>query len=97
MANRESQATTGNLYGTVTDEVGAPLPGVFLSLTGTESQRTQVSNAEGEFRFMGVPPGTYQLTAELDGFNSVKRTDIEIHAGRDTPIKIVMSLANVDE
>ena len=97
MSNGAGQLQTGNLYGTVTDSEGEALPGVTLTLSGVEHPRIQISNAEGQFRFMGLEPGTYKLTAELDGFNTVEHPDIKISAGHDTTIKIEMTLANVEE
>ncbi len=52
-----AQLTTGNLYGTVADNDGQPLPGVTVTISGIGAPRVQVSNAEGQFRFLGLDPG----------------------------------------
>jgi hypothetical protein len=58
---------TGAITGKVTDEQGAPLPGVNLTLSGEKlmGARTTVSDANGDFRYPALPPGTYSLQAEL--------------------------------
>src|SRR6185503_6092809 len=52
-----AQLQTGNLYGTVKDQQGAPLPGVTATLTGQGAPQVQVSNAQGQFRFLNLAPG----------------------------------------
>ncbi len=57
--------TGGAVRGVVTEPGGSPLPGVTVTL-GT---RTTVTDANGEYEFRGVAPGTYPMTVTLSGFN----------------------------
>ena len=57
------QIQPGNLFGQVLDQQGMPLPGVTLTLEGQGAPQVQVSNAQGEFRFVGIPPSTNHLKA----------------------------------
>ena len=84
---------TGNLYGTVTDAEGERLPGVTLTLTGAEAPRIQVSDANGQFRFLDLSPGRYSVKATLEGFSTVVDNDVEIRIGTNTTIEIKMSRA----
>ena len=54
-----SAQTTGTIDGTVTDQSGAPLPGVTVEITSPNLQgtRTAVTAADGRYRFPSVPPG----------------------------------------
>src|SRR3954470_629795 len=63
----------GQIQGTVTDAQGAVLPGVSLTLRNTENgtARSTVSEGDGQYRFAGLQPGTYELKAELQGFATV--------------------------
>jgi protocatechuate 3,4-dioxygenase beta subunit len=70
------------------DDKDEPLPGATTALTGEGAPQVQVTNAEGQFRFMGLAPGTYALSAELEGFSSVKYPNISIAAGRNTTIGV---------
>ena len=87
------QLQTGNLYGAVEDDEGQPLPGVTVTLAGDQAPQIQVSNAEGRFRFLGLPPGRYRVSAELQGFSIVEYSNIAIGVGRNTTIEITLSSA----
>ncbi|MBM3311054.1 MAG: TonB-dependent receptor [Candidatus Aminicenantes bacterium] len=88
---------TGALRGTVKDDSGgAPLPGVNLTVAGPALMRTAaaVTNEEGVFRFPGLPPGRdYTLTAELQGFQPVKREGIIISVGMTVTVALQMKLS----
>ena len=62
--------TTGTVEGSVTDQSGAPLPGVTVSLASPALQgsRTAVTGSDGRYRFPALSPGRYEVTATLSGF-----------------------------
>ena len=91
-----AQLQTGNLYGTVTDDQGAALPGVTVTLTGSGAPQVQVTNAQGQFRFLGLGPGQYDLKAELEGFSTIDYPNITINIGRNTQIEVKLSAAVED-
>jgi hypothetical protein len=80
---------TGNLYGSVVDDKGDALSGVTVTLSGGAPQ-VQVTDAQGQFRCLGLPPGTYSLSAELEGFSSVKEPNISIAAGGNKTIQVTL-------
>src|SRR5579864_6066205 len=88
-----AQLQTGNLYGTVTDQKGANLPGVTMTLTGEGAPVVQVTGREGEFRFLSLSPATYVLKAELVGYSPVERPNIVINVGRNTILKVTLNSA----
>ena len=87
------QSTTGNLYGTVTDESGAPLPGVKVTIAGIGAAREQFTNEQGAFRFLALDPGGYTVTAELDGFGGLEYPDVAIRLGRSTDLPLTITAA----
>src|SRR3954464_9745630 len=91
-----AQLQTGNLYGTVTDDKGAALPGVTVTLSGQGAPQVQVTNAQGQFRFLGLPPGNVDLKAELEGFSTIDHPNIVINIGRNTSIEVKLSPAVED-
>ncbi|HEV2856077.1 MAG TPA: TonB-dependent receptor [Thermoanaerobaculia bacterium] len=91
-----AQLQTGNLYGTVTDDQGAALPGVTVTLAGGGAPQVQVTNAQGQFRFLGLAPGSYDLKAELEGFSTIDYPNIVINIGRNTQIEVKLSAAVED-
>jgi uncharacterized surface anchored protein len=64
--------TTYSLKGTVSDQSGALLPGVTISLFSVERMSAQVSNKDGAFEFANLPVGVYDLQAESPGFRMRK-------------------------
>jgi hypothetical protein len=84
---------TGNLYGTVTDTEGAPLPGVTVTMTGYGADRTQITDAQGDYRFLGLDPGGYYVKAALEGFSTVEYPNVVININRNTEILITLSAA----
>ena len=87
------QQTTGNLYGTVTDESGAALPGVKVTLSGIGATREQFTDAGGAFRFPALDPGSYDVAAELDGFGGLEFPDVSVRLGRNTDLPLVLTAA----
>ncbi len=84
--------TTGTIEGTVTDQSGAPLPGVTVEITSPNLQgtRTAVTAADGRYRFPSVPPGAYSVTGSLSGFGKVqKKATVTL----DATTTVLMSLA----
>jgi hypothetical protein len=88
-----AQLQTGNLYGTTTDNQGQALPGVTITLTGAGAPQVQVTNAEGQFRFLGLSPGSWAIKAELEGFSTVDYPNIAIGVGRNTTIEVTLTPA----
>jgi hypothetical protein len=88
-----AQAQTGNIYGTVKDEKGEPLPGVTLTLSGGGAPSIQVSDAQGQFRFIGIYPGTYKLEGSLEGFSPIIYPSLIVNLNRNTTVELAMSAA----
>jgi len=57
----------GNIYGTITDESGAVLPGVSITVTGETGTRTAVTGPQGAFRFLSLDRGPLHGGGEPDG------------------------------
>ena len=68
--------TTGDIVGHVTDETGGVLPGVTVEARGPAFQgvRSNVTDAAGAYRLVLLPPGTYKVTAALQGFATTEAT-----------------------
>jgi hypothetical protein len=92
-----AQIAAGTLTGTVLDSQGAVLPGVTVTLAGTDRTSTVVTDDTGQFRFLGLPPGFYSVTAELPGFTTVVRDRIEVRVGQTVNIPVELRIASVTE
>ena len=59
---------TGVVTGSTTDAEGSPLPGVLVTLSGDRGDQVVVAGADGSFRFALLPPGSYKVSGQLEGF-----------------------------
>lgn len=91
-----AQLQTGDLYGTVVGEDGSPLPGATVTVEGIGSPKVLVTDEKGEFRALGLYPGTYKVSAELQGYSTLEYPDIGIRVGGKTSIEITLSAAVED-
>src|SRR5207249_1804157 len=68
--NAFSQSTNATVGGTVQDATGAFIPGVTITATntGTGIVTTVISNEAGAYQFASLQPGTYDIKADLTGF-----------------------------
>ncbi|MEE2830519.1 MAG: TonB-dependent receptor, partial [Myxococcota bacterium] len=94
-----AQTTSGTLRGEVVDQTDTPLEGVSLKVTSDALQgsRTGTTGADGSFRFLALPPGTYRMDVEKEGYKTIIRTNLVMSMGRVVSIKLVMELPEVGE
>ena len=92
-------SSTGTIQGRIVDAQGAVLPGVTVTATSPAmlGAQTTVSSETGNYRFPAVPPGTYELTFELAGFNTLKRSGIIITLGFTAQVNVELALATLQE
>jgi hypothetical protein len=76
-----AQETTGTITGVASDQTGAVLPGVSVTIknTNTGISRTFVTNEAGLYTGSLLPVGAYEVTFELSGFQSVTLKNIDLH------------------
>ena len=85
----------GTISGKVTDESGAVLPGVTITLSGPD-KRSTITDAQGSFAFVGILPGEYQLIAELAGFTSMRQV-VTLALGSSESRLIRLGIGSVTE
>jgi hypothetical protein len=92
-------SSTGTIQGRVTDAQGAVLPGVTVTATSPAliQPQTTVTSETGNYRFPAVPPGNFELTYELAGFNTLKRSGISITLGFTANVNVELALATLQE
>jgi hypothetical protein len=89
-----AQSDRGIITGTVSDQNGAPMPGVAVAATqiSTNSQFKSVSNESGEFNLPSLPVGVYRLAVEKPGFKSSVHENVRLEGGAavrlDTKLEI---------
>src|SRR5215467_14589295 len=75
-----SQTSSTSLQGTVTDPSGAAIAGASVTLVNTESktERTLTTDAQGEYRFPFLSPGTYTLRVNAKGFVGYEQKGLQL-------------------
>jgi hypothetical protein len=89
----------GSIRGLVHDEQKAVLPGVIVTATGTSvaGVYAATTDAEGVYRLLNVPPGTYTISAELQGFSRVERPNVQLRAGLNLTLDLTLAVGRLDE
>ncbi len=93
------QSASSGIVGQVMDTSGAAVPGATVTVTnvGTSAQRTATSDAEGRFSFLSLPPATYTLRAELQGFQTAEVKNFELRTGETASPVLTLGLGSVTE
>jgi hypothetical protein len=94
-----AQEFRGRINGTVTDNTGAVLPGVTVTASSPAmiQPQVQVTGSEGDYRMIALPPGVYDLTFELAGFQTVKREGVRVIINQTLSVDQQMQVATLQE
>jgi hypothetical protein len=93
------QAYFGTVSGLLTDPTGAVIPGVHVTLTDVAKgyKFTATSNKAGEFIIPSLPPSTYSLTAEMNGFDKAIRNDIKVDVTGHVTVNMSLKVAGASQ
>lgn len=94
-----AQQSTGQIFGKVTDESGAILPGVTVTLTGAgllQPQTATTSNT-GTYQFPSLVVGTYSVKFQMDGFKTVVHEGVQITVGFNAQVNGTLGVSTVEE
>lgn len=94
-----AQIEQARLVGIVSDAQGAVLPGVTVTAKSPAliGGQTTVTESDGRFRFVALPGGTYELTFELTGFQTLKREGIVLRLGQTLTVDGQLQVATLQE
>jgi predicted porin len=86
--------TGASLSGVVTDQSGAALPDVAVTIKNvdTGATRTIATDSGGHYQVSGLPPGRVEIRAAKQGFTDETRARISLAVGRDATVDITMQL-----
>ncbi len=87
------------VQGTVTDSNGGIISNASVSLTNTDTNQTQktTANDDGFYRFSGLPPGNYRVTAEKDGFKKKVVDSFVVNAEQLQGLDIILDAGVISE
>src|SRR6266508_4245172 len=93
------QTPSGEISGTAVDTSGLAVPGVTITLVNqaTNVVRTVQTNESGLYVITAIPPGTYDLKAELSGFGTVERKNLVVQVGSAIRIALTLQVGALSE
>jgi hypothetical protein len=92
-------ATDADILGVVQDESGGVVPGATVTAKNVDTGlvRTTTTDAQGLYRLVALPAGPYEVSAELQGFQTVRRDGVTLTVGLKATINFQLSVASVAE
>ena len=92
-----AQGDRGQITGFVKDQSGAVIPGATVTATHTQTrqQRVAVTDANGYYVLPALPPGIYEVMAELDGFKKWAQTGVTLDAAASASVQAVLEPGTV--
>ncbi len=93
-AGAQTVVTGADARGTIADATGGVLPGVTISVTSldTNTIRSAVTDSTGRYVVAALPPGRYEIAAELTGFAAERRV-LDLVLGREVTVDLTLSVA----
>ena len=93
------QITTATILGTITDETGAVIPGVTVTIRneGTGLSRTVISEDSGKYLSPRLPVGSYEVSGELTGFKRVVISGLVLQVDQTARIDLVLEVGAIAE
>ncbi|MEW6364520.1 MAG: TonB-dependent receptor [Acidobacteriota bacterium] len=94
-----AQLHTATVEASAEDNDKLPIPGVTVVLNSKETglQRTATTDISGSVTISAVPPGTYDLSFELSGFQTVVEEGVTLRVGQTARVVAKMQQAGVAE
>ena len=95
----QTRATTADLGGTIVDQSSAVLPGATVTAQNIETNhvRSAMTDERGHFLIPALPPGTYSVRAELQGFAPRTLDRVELSLGSLLDVRLSLNVAGGQE
>lgn len=86
---------SSNVSGVVVDTSGAVIPGATIVLTATDTgvATTTTSGPQGDYRFVSLAPGPYDITASATGFATHKVT-VQLQTGQILNVPFTLGISS---
>ncbi len=99
LATAAAAQTSATIAGTIDDPNRSVLPGVTVTVrnVATSLSRTVTTNAEGRYVIAGLPPGAYELRAELTSFKPHLRRDLQLTIAQALVVNITLEVGGLSE
>ena len=93
------QFTTGSIQGTVVDEKGGAVAGAGVEARNVDTNlsRSVMTDTDGRFSILSLPPGNYTLTISKSGFATIKETGAALTVGQTISLPVTMKISATQE
>lgn len=94
-----AQIDTGSIVGSVRDSSGGVLPGVTVTATqqGTNATAVAVTSDRGEYVMPNLKIGTYDVTAEIEGFKRSIQQGVTLNVQQRLQVDFTLEVGNMSE
>ncbi len=79
----KSTTPNGKIFGTITDQNGAVIPGTLIEIIGKDFKTSVISDDIGFYKFENLPNGIYEIKVKADYFKQKSFSQVEISANRE--------------
>ncbi|MEO8657216.1 MAG: TonB-dependent receptor [Bryobacteraceae bacterium] len=95
----QGESASSRVNGTVTDPNKSAVPGAKVTLSNDQTGFTRVATTSdtGAYTFTLVPPGTYQIKIEKEGFSAAVLSGVLLTVGQATTIDLSLALGTVTQ
>jgi hypothetical protein len=94
-----AQTSFGAIVGTVTDATGAAVPGAQVTVknNGTNATLTTKSGGSGNYTFLNLNPGSYDVNVSSKGFQGVSKNGVDVTIGGTTRVDAALPVGDVSQ
>jgi hypothetical protein len=94
-----AQVFTGTITGVVTDPNLAAIPGarIVIRNEATNDTRQSTTGPDGLFVFSQIPPGSYEISAEMQGFSRSVQREVTVRVNQTVEVNIAMQIGEVSQ
>ncbi len=102
VAHAQGVGSSGQIKGVVTDATGAVIPNTNITAVDTERgvRYTTATGSGGDYEFPALPPGTYNVTGQISGFETEVQKGVVLTVGAiavlDFHLKVATTASQVE-
>src|SRR6266571_2251116 len=99
LAHAQGVGASGDISGTVTDPSGAVVPNATVTATEAEKglKRTSLSDNRGEYHFTALPPASYEVSAQISGFQTAVYKGVIVNVGQTVVLDFHLKVSQTSE
>src|SRR5216684_798108 len=93
------QATSGGIFGTVTDPTGAVIAQAKVTLTDVSKgvTVTTTTNESGNYTQTHLTVGTYKISVEATGFKTSVQENVPVSVDTNTRVDLILQVGDVNQ